>query len=110
VVENLEGNPIARAVRRRQQTAGTPLPTRRHLAWRARRAYERAFARVDYRPFAVLTPALLASAPFCRARVSHDLNLPSRMLYQLARRADATLLRLPAAHRWAWHGLITALR
>jgi len=112
VVENLAGNPLARLSRALRAATWTRYPAhqepRRHLRWRERTTYERAFGSVRFDAFHVLAPILLAAPRMHREPVARAGDTGARGLYALLARWDRGLAR-----RWpalAWFVVVRGVR
>lgn len=107
VVENLQGNPVARLSRLVRRMRGIRYPhrmePRQHLRWEDRSVYEAWFSDVTYEVHHVVTPlflwsgALAAGAP--RSPANRAVLATLRVLQQLERR----LLAAGLFRRWGWH-------
>jgi SAM-dependent methyltransferase len=112
VVENLRGNPVARAERAirallRRPYAGTFAP-RRHPAWRERSDYLASFPATHFRAYHLCSPALLSAPSLARAAADTPTHAWTSRTLRMAERFDQFILnRLPVTVPAAWLLLAT---
>lgn len=102
IVENLEGNPVARLYRGWRRLCGARFPDhlrpRRHLVWTELESYRRHFGPVEAQPFHLATPALAGLKKVRSGNAGSRRGFAARV-----RRFDEWLLStLPWLRRWAW--------
>jgi SAM-dependent methyltransferase len=113
-VENLRGNPIARAFRWRMHLSrrgyGAYYAPIEHLSWGERRVFEAHFGRVRFHVLHLLSPGL-AALPGAGAAPEGGLGgRVLRALFGGVRRLDGALLALPPLRALGWQMVVCGIR
>lgn len=104
-IENLRGNPLARAYRA-VRCAGWPYPPygtpRSHLRWSDRLLLADIFGEADIRPFHLISPVILLPHAF-RGTWAPSFSSAEERLHRATSALDSRLLRAhERLHDWAW--------
>lgn len=109
IVENLAGNPIAKAYRAWHRISGRRYPEhlspKQHLSWGERRVYESHFSVVRYQALHLLTPILLLSGGAHGPRGQE--RVPGRRLFRAVDRLEQGVVSaLPITRAACWHVVV----
>jgi SAM-dependent methyltransferase len=114
ILENLFGNPFARAYRRwlRREIGIEPHQIHReHLRWNGRQVYDRYFRATDYTAFHVLVPALAVFSAVTRPTGVRRPRWLTRAVVSIVHGVDKLLLRIvPGAASIAWTVVVRGRR
>ena len=113
-VENLRGNPFARAFRLRTRLSRTGYGAHyapiEHTPWRDRHIYAAHFGRVQFHVFHLLSPALGAVPGAAAAPPPGLRGHLLRALFGGVRRLDGALLALPPLRTLGWQMVVCGIR